>query len=199
VTLKFIRDGRLAPVNRIDDIEVVDRDDNVVKSIKDQFRIVRGQLVATNPARLFEVLAPQLDEAIVVRAEATDAKDGIHTGKMTFRVAQWPLSVRLEAPPSNPGLSVANIEVGLSLAGGFAVQRVSGTNGRFEIESLPAGPIDFDCETVSDGAHYYCEAMLDHSGPASVTVVLRGVKDVVNGVRPLRIEFQDIVRRPSRR
>ena len=200
LTLKFMREGRLAPVTRIDDIEVVNRDGNVRAAIEEQFRVVRGEIVATNAARVLEVLAPQFDETIALRVLAIDAEDGIHQGQIAFRVAQWPLSVRLEPPPSNPALSVSNIEIGISLLDeGIAVQRVSDANGWFEIESFPSGMIAFDCVAVSDDRYYYCDATLDHSGPGSVTLVLRGVRDVINGVRPLRIDFQDTMRRPSRR
>ena len=199
MTLKFTRDGRRAPVTRIDDIEVLDRDGNTRATLEEQFRVVRGEIVAMNAARVFDVLAPEFDDTIVLRVLAIDAEEGMHHGEIAFRVARWPLSVRLEGPPSNPTLSVSNIEVGISLPGGFAVQRVSDANGRFEVESFPSGTITFDCATVSDGTYYYGQATLDHSGPGSVTLVLRGVRDVIDGVRPLRVDFQDIIRRPSRR
>jgi hypothetical protein len=202
LTLKFIRDGRLAPVTLIDDIEVVDRNGDVRAAIEEQFRVVRGEIVATNAARVFEVLAPQFDDPIVLRVLAIDAEHGMHQGHIAFRVAQWPLSVRLEPPPSNPALSVSNIEIGISLLGeGIAVQRVSDANGRFELESFPSGTVAFDCVVVSNGWYYYGDAMLDHSGPESVTLILRSVEDVKNGVAPLRIDGGHDLRysRPSKR
>jgi hypothetical protein len=202
LTLKFIRDDRLAPVTRIDDIEVVDRNGNVRAAIEEQFRVVRGEIVATNAARIFEVLAPQFDDTIVLRVLAIDSEDGMHQGQIAFRVAQWPLSVRVEPPPSNPALSVSNIEIGISLLGkGIAVQRVTDADGRFEIESFPSGTIAFDCVVVSNGWYYYGNAILDHSAPESVTLVLRSVEDVKNGVAPLRIDGGDDLRlaRPVRR
>lgn len=201
LTLKFIRDGRLAPVTFIDDIEVVDRNGNVRAALEEQFRVVRGEIVATNAARVFDVLAPQFDETIVLRVLAADAEHGMHHGQIAFRVAQWPLWVKLEAPPSNPALSVSNIEVGISLPGGFAVQRVSDATGRFEIESFPSGVAAFDCVVVSNGWYYYGDATLDHSGPEWVTLVLLRVEDMKNGVAPLRIDGGDDLRRsrPAKR
>jgi hypothetical protein len=112
-----------------------------------------------------------------------------HSGALTVRV---PLSVTLEAPPSNPALPVSNIEVGTSLAGaGMAIQGVSDANGQFEIESLPSGVVDFECVTVFDGGYYYGEGTLVHSGPGSATLILRGVEDVINGVAPLRVGARD--------
>lgn len=112
-----------------------------------------------------------------------------HSGALTVRV---PLSVTLEAPPSNPALPVSSIEVGTSLAGaGMAIQGVSDANGQFEIESLPSGVVDFECVTVFDGGYYYGEGTLVHSGPGSATLILRGVEDVINGVAPLRVGARD--------
>jgi hypothetical protein len=202
LTLKFVRDGRLAPVTLIDDIEVLDRDGNVRAAIEEQFRVVRGEIVATTAARVFEVLAPQFDDTIVLRVLAMDSEHGLHQGRVVFRVAEWPLSVRLEPPPSNPALSVSNIEIGISLLGkGIAVQRVSDADGRFEIVSFPSGTIAFECVVVSNGWYYSGDAMLDHSGPESVTLVLRSVEDVKNGVAPLRIDRRDDLRlaRPVKR
>ena len=107
----------------------------------------------------------------------------MHQGRIEFRVGQWPLSVTLEPPPSNRALPVSKVEVGITLLGaGIAVQRVADAKGRFEIESFPSGPIALDCVTVSEGKYYYGQATLVHSGPRSVTLVLRNVEDVKNGV-----------------
>ncbi len=191
LTLRFMRDGRLAPVIRIDDIEAVDQDGNVRVALEHQFRVARGQIVATTAPRVFEVLAPQFDDTIVLRVLAIDSEDGMHQGQIAFRVGQSPLSVRLQAPPSNPALSVSDVEVGIALHGGFAVQRVSDANGRFELDSFPTGTVQFECVVVSNGWYYYGDATLEHAGPESVTLVLRSVEDLKNGVSPLWTDKAD--------
>jgi hypothetical protein len=107
------------------------------------------------------------------------SSDAVHYGRIAFRVGQWPLSVRLEAPPSNEALSVANIEVGISMLGaGIAVQRMSDANGRLEVTSLPERTVAFECVVVSGGKYYYGDATLTHSRPRSITLVLRNVEDL---------------------
>ena len=123
---------------------------------------------------------------LTVHAKASSA-DEAHDGRFAFRMGQWPLSVTLEAPPSNPALSVSKIEVGISLIGaGIAVQRVSEATGRFEVASFPEGPVALECVAVSGGSHYYGDATLVHTGPRSVTLILRNVEDLKNGVAPMR-------------
>jgi hypothetical protein len=189
LTLKFMQDGRRAPVTSIDAVDVETLKGDFRTDLTEHFSVVRGEIVAVNPARVFEALRPQFGETIVLQVQAMSASDEMHYGRIAFRVGQWPLSVRLEAPPSNGKLSIANIEVGISMLGaGIAVQRISDANGRLEVASLPEGTVAFECVAVSGGKYYYGDATLTHSGPRSITLVLRNVEDLKNGVAPLRVD-----------
>ena len=189
LTLKFMQEGRPAPVTSIDAVDAEDLEGNLRTDLTGHFTVVRGAIVAANPARVFEALRPQFSETIVLQVQAMSSSDAMHYGRIAFRVGQWPLSVTLEAPPSNRALSVANIEVGISMLGaGIAVQRVSDANGRLEVASLPEGTVAFECVAVSGGNYYYGDATLAHSGPQSITLVMRNVDDLKNGVAPLRVD-----------
>jgi hypothetical protein len=189
LTLKFMQDGRRAPVTSIDAVDVETLKGDFRTDLTEHFSVVRGEIVAVNPARVFEAIRPQFGETVVLQVQAMSSSDAMHYGRIAFRVGQWPLSVRLEAPPSNGALSVANIEVGISMLGtGIAVQRMSDANGRLEVTSLPEGTVAFECVAVSGGKYYYGDATLTHSGPRSITLVLRNVEDLKNGVAPLRLD-----------
>jgi hypothetical protein len=109
-----------------------------------------------------------------------------------FRVGQSPLSIRLEAPPSNRALPISRIAVGISLpGGGIAVERLSDAQGRLTVDSFPHGTVMIECVAVSAGKYYYGQATLAHSRPQSVTVVLLNVTDVKAGVAPLRTDEPD--------
>ena len=189
LTLKFMQDGRPAPVTSIDAVDVENLKGDFRTDLTEHFSVVRGEIVAANPARVFAALRPQFGETIVLQVHAMSSSDAMHHGRIAFRVGQWPLSVRLEAPASNRALSVSNIEVGISMLGaGVAVQRVSDANGRLDVASLPEGTVAFECVAVSGGKYYYGDATLAHSGPGSITLVLRNVEDLKNGVAPLRVD-----------
>jgi hypothetical protein len=131
---------------------------------------------------------------------ATDADDLGHADHVVFRVGQSGLVVTLAAPPSNPALRIADVEVGVSLIGaGIAVQRVSDAGGRFEIESFPHGTVAFDAEVKQDGRYYYGQATMAHFGQRSVTLVLRHVSDLVNGVPALELGPASAERPPAPR
>ena len=88
----------------------------------------------------------------------------------------------------NPAKSVSKIEVGISLLGALGLWlSASGTRkGGFYVASFPEGTIALACVAVSGGKDDYGDATLAHTGPRSVTLVLRNVEDLKNGVAPLR-------------
>jgi hypothetical protein len=46
--------------------------------------------------------------------------------------------------------------------------------------------VALECVVESDGKYYYGDATVTHSGPRSVTLVVRHVEDLKNGVPPTR-------------
>jgi hypothetical protein len=186
--------GRLAPVARIEAVDVKDLEGDFRTDLREQFSVVRGEIVAANPGQVFEALRPQFGETIVLQIQAMSSSNAMHHGRIAFRVGQWPLAVTLEAPPSNLALSISNVEVGISMLGaGIAVERVSDANGRLQVTTFPEGTVAFECVAVSGGKFYYGDATVGHSGPQSVTLVLRNVEDLKTGVPPLRVD------RPARK
>ena len=125
-----MQDGRLAPVTRIDAVDVENLKGDFRTDLTEHFTVVRGEIVAANPARVSR-RSGLVRQTVVLQVQAMSSSDAMHYGRITFRVGQWPLSVRLEAPPSNRALSVSNIEVGISMLGaGIAVQRMTDARGR---------------------------------------------------------------------
>ena len=182
-TLKFMRAGRLVPVVNIEQIDLDDPDATAIPGLAGLFTVSQGAILAKNPRALFDALGAERDRTIHLLVEATDSDEVFHANRVAFRVGRSGLGVALAPPPSNPQLAVSNIQVGVSVMGaGIAVERVSDARGRIEIDSFPHGPIAIECMAVSEGRYYYGEAMLMHAGQRQVTLVLRHVSDVINGV-----------------
>lgn len=200
-TLQFMRDGMAVPLAEIQMIELRDRNDSwFAPDIDKLFVLTDGTLAVTDTTALFGAMADRFDETITVRVDAVD-RDGLgHADAVRFRVGQSPLVVTLAAPPSNPGVRISEVEVGISLVGaGIAVQRVSDGNGQFEIASFPHGTIAFDAEVKQDGRYYYGQATMTHFGGRSVTLVLRHVSDLVSGVPALELGPATAERAPTPR
>jgi hypothetical protein len=178
-TLRFMQNGRPMYVTSVDNIELIDRDGNFEHALDELFTVAGGTIVAKSPAQVFAALAKHFGETITLRVDSNEVR---------FRVGQSGLVVTLSPPPSNPGLPVSKIAVGVSLVGaGVATEGMSDAKGRFELKSFPHGPVAFECETVSGGFYYYCDAILDHSEQRSVTLVLRHATDLVKGVPALKL------------
>jgi hypothetical protein len=187
LTLKFVKDGRLAPIASIDEVDLLDRDGNLLGRLDGHFRVERGAIVAANGAAVLAALERWFEKTIYLRVQAMSSGGLLHYDEIAFRVGQSPLTVTLAAPPSNPSLPVSNIDVGISLVGaGIAMQRTSDANGRLEVASLPHGTIALECETVVDGKYYYCDGTAVHSGSRSVTLVPRHVDDLKKGAPAIR-------------
>ena len=127
------------------------------------------------------------NQSVLMCTRHASSDDEAHDGTFAFRVGQWPLSVTLEAPPSNPALALSKIDVGISLIGaGIAVQRVSDAKGRLEVASFPEGTFALECVAVAGARYYYGDATLAHSAPGPVAVLQ--VFDVAqyHGDRPWR-------------
>lgn len=200
-TLKFVRDGEWVRIAEIERVELLDRHGDLSDQDIDRlFTISAGAIAASDTAPVFAAMIGQLDETITVRVYAVDAAGLGHADEVRFRVGQSRLVVTLAAPPSNPALRISGVEVGVSIMGaGIAVQRVSDDSGRFEIESFPHGTVAFDAEVKQDGRYYYGDATMAHFGERSVTLVLRHVSDLVNGVPALELGPPTAERPPTPR
>ena len=185
-TLKFVRDGRLAPVTGNISVDLLDRNENSVKNLNGLFAPEKGVLVAKDPPAVFAALAGQFGETISFSVMA-DGREGSHSSVVRFRVGQSRLLVTLLPPPSNPRLRVSNIDLGVSIIGaGIGVQRASDAQGRVEIPSFPHGTLMLDCVAEAGGHFYYGRATIVHSAPGTVSLVLRHVDDVAGGVQQLK-------------
>ena len=184
-TLKFMREGRLVPVDSIEHIELDDPAAKSKPNLLQLFTISQGTIVAKNTSALFDALAADLNRTIRLRVDATDRRS---LSRQLGSVSRRPVRARRDAGGTaiEPLLVLANIQVGASLMGaGIAVERVSDGTGRIRIESFPHGPIALQCVMTAEGRYYYGDAMLTHSGDRVVKLVLRHVSDVIKGVPAL--------------
>jgi hypothetical protein len=148
-TLRFERDGAVAPIQRLEQIELLNRDGDIVAELAPMFTLSGGAMVATDPAALRAALMAQSGNQIAIRAQGVDAAGFTHANTVRFRLGQFQLAGVLVPPPSNPALPVNDIEVRVTLLGTDVVfTRVSDASGRFEIASVPIGNVGFDSQTV---------------------------------------------------
>ncbi len=186
ITLHFENDGSQVVLDRLEQVELLDRDGNFEESLDSFFSLLDGKIVAIDVSGVLDALQPQATHQISIRVTGVDALGFTHSDTVRFYLGQFRLVATLTPPPSNPTLHVANLPVEVTLLGTPIVfTRISDVNGRFEIESVPIGNIGFDSQTFEDSSFYYGQGTFFLSEDSAVSLVMRSVVDVVNGVPPL--------------
>lgn len=185
-TMHFDRGGTTVALETIDLIELLDRNGDIIAELKPLFALSAGAIAATNLSSLRSTLQGQAANPIAIRVQGVDAQGFTHAGTVRFRLGLVRLVGVLTAPPSNPALPVAGIEVRVTLLGTpVEFTRVSDANGRFEIASVPIGNVGFNSQTEQNGQFYYGQGTLFLTADRSVSLVMRHVSDVIAGVPPL--------------
>ncbi len=185
-TLEFFSDKTVVPLVRIEQVDLLDLDGNVAASLDSYFSLsASGAIVATNVAGLRSVLAGET-QAVSVRAQGVDALGFTHADTVRFRMGFYQLIGYLVPPPSNPTLAVAGLAVKVEILGtGIVLQRTTDALGRFDVSATPVGNVAFDSQTFQGGIYYYGQGTIFLTSSRTISVVMRSVADVVNGVPPI--------------
>lgn len=96
-TLRFERDEALVAMARIEQIELLSRDGDIVAQMAGAFTLSSGAMVAGDVASVRTALQPQ-EETIAIRVLAVDADGFSHSNSIQFRLGLLRL-VRVLTPP----------------------------------------------------------------------------------------------------
>lgn len=186
-TLDFMRPTGRVPLTRISQVEMLDHDGDVEYELGWMFTLSNGRIVASDPEQVF-IWVPTIEPA-VLRVHAVDADGFTHAGTVRFSVGHYPLHLTLAAPPSNPALNVANVEVTISVVGtATTFRRTSDVNGQIELPSMPFSSVTLDAVAQAGGRFYYGQGSVRVTEETSVTLTMRNVTDVIEGVPPLQAQ-----------
>ncbi|HET7699053.1 MAG TPA: IPT/TIG domain-containing protein [Vicinamibacterales bacterium] len=185
-TMSFMRGGTLLPVAKLEQVELINRAGNIEFELSSMFVLSSGRMVAQDPAWFF-VWLPNVEPA-VLRVRALDADGFTHESSVEFSLGQLALNVTVAPPPSNPALAVSNIDVTVSVAGtAIQMQRTTDSQGRITLPLMPYATVSLDAEKQAAGDFYYGEGVMALTEDSSVTLVMRSVTDIRNGVPPLEV------------
>lgn len=89
------------------------------------------------------------------------------------------------APPSEPDLDVANVDVAVEMLGTDIVfYRVTDEDGRGQIETAPMGNVAFDSHVEQDSLHCYGQGNLFLQSDIALALNVHNVEDLIAGVPP---------------
>ena len=88
----------------------------------------------------------------------------------------------VQAPPSNPGLPVGNIQLSFQSDSGVALQATSGAGGAFTIGGVPPDTYNLQASSASGGINYTVKGTAIVQGNVIVSVVPLGPFDIASNV-----------------
>lgn len=185
-TMQFLRNGTRVPIEIVEQVELLDRQGDLVFELGDMFAVSDGWMLATDPATFFLWL-PIIEPAFL-RVHAVDTDGFTHVNTVEFSVGQLALNLTLAAPPSTPTLSVANIDVTVGVVGtDIQLQRTTDAGGHIQLPLLPYSTLTLNAEKEIGGDFFYGQSALLLTEDTSATLVMRSLTDIVNGVPPLSV------------
>lgn len=175
--------------------EVTLEDDigNTLERLTDDFQVdAMGRLQPVALATVAAAVGRHPGRTLVLRVMAEDALGFTLLGTMPLYLGQHTLNVTLVAPPSNPSLPVAGIQVTYRLMGSdLALVRTSDAAGNLSFGPVPLGNANLDSVTLQSGRYYYGQASFFLTRPSLARVTMTHADDIANGVR--RFELLPLV------
>ncbi|GAB3380740.1 RHS repeat domain-containing protein [Lysobacter fragariae] len=176
-----------APRAAVSVAEVTLEDDigNTLERLTDDFQVdALGRLEPVTLATVADAVARYPGRTLVLRVMAEDALGFTLLGTMPLYLGQHALNVTLVAPPSNPSLPVAGIQVTYRLMGSdLTVVRTSDAAGNLSFGPVPLGNANLDSVTLQSGRYYYGQASFFLTRSSLARVTMTHADDIANGVR----------------
>ncbi|GGK05246.1 hypothetical protein [Luteimonas terricola] len=166
--------------------EVAIEDDlgNTLERLTDDFQVdAFGRLLPPDLAVVANAVAKYPGKALVLRVMAEDALGFTLLGTQPLYLGQYTLNVALVAPPSNPSLPVAGVQVTYQLMGtGLILAGTSDGAGHLTFGQVPLGNANLDSVTVEAGRYYYGQASFFLPRASQARVTMTHADDIANGV-----------------
>jgi hypothetical protein len=184
LTLRFISQaGKPVVLNEVAWVQLLDPRGGPDTFVEQLFTLRPDGSVILNDVAAFKNLLFKRSGKILLNAKGYETDERAHHHTLEFYVGSYKIVGQLVAPPSNPDLSVAGIEISANLMDtGLVFNAVSDASGHFELPPLPAGHLSFTGKTVQDGKCYYGKGTLVVDGSKLMTVNMLHVSDILNGV-----------------
>ncbi|MDR2528691.1 MAG: hypothetical protein LBD04_06710 [Synergistaceae bacterium] len=185
MTLRFISNsGKPVILTEVAWVELLDPRGGADTSVGQLFTLRPDGTLILNDVAAFKKLLSKRSGKILLNVDGYDTDERTHDQTVEFYVGAYKVVGQLVVPPSNPGLSVAGIEISADLMDtGLMFNAVSDASGNFEFPlRLPAGHLDFTSLAVQNGEYYYGEGILIVNGNKLLTVNMRALTDIENGV-----------------
>lgn len=182
-TITLLEGGTPHPVVYVGQVALEDDIGNTLAHLTDDFRVdAEGRLYPVTMDVIRKAIAPHAGRSLRLSVNGVDAL-GFTLGEYhSLYLGQHVLNVVLEAPPSNPSLPVAGIEVTYNLMGtDLTLTRTTDAAGAVSFGSVPLGNATLKGMTIDAGLHYHGDAMFFLRQSSLVKVLMAHPKDILAG------------------
>lgn len=183
-TITLLDNG--APRAAVTVAEVAIEDDlgNTLERLTDNFQVdALGRLQPVDLTVVANAVRRYPGRSLVLRVMAEDALGFTLLGTQSLYLGQHMLNVTLVAPPSNPSLPVAGVQVTYQLMGtGLTLVGISDAAGNVSFGLVPLGNTSLDTVITQSGRYYYGQASFFLSRPSMAQVTMTHADDIANGV-----------------
>ncbi len=185
--LAFATNDGVQPLSGIDFIHIEHPQGGIPVRVDGLFSISStGEMVAHDLGTLRALLRQQPNGKITILAQGYDDDGFTYANTVDFYLGRFSIEGQLVAPPSYAEIDVGGVEVAVNVLGTpVTFIRVTDAAGRFRIDNVPIGNVGFDSATFQDNRHFYGQGVIFLPGSRSVTLTMRNVVDIQNGVPPL--------------
>lgn len=126
---------------------------------------------------------------LTLNVSGEDAAGNVYKSSASFYLADYRVRVQLVAPPSAPGLSLANVRVQATVLNTtLQFQAQSDATGLVVLPDVPKGNLSLKAVTTAAGLSYTGAGTAALGYDALVSLTLRGPQDVLNNVPPIAVQ-----------
>lgn len=188
ITLRFEDEGTLRPVRYLYEVELRSEDPAApATDLTEAFAVAAdGAVAAVDVMAVLAAVVPiPSDSRLAVTA--ADDRGFSYTGTVTFAPGLFTVRVELEAPPSEPTLTVAGLPVDVHFGTGVAFSVASDAAGAIDLVDVPGSMLELNVVTEQGGATYIGQAAVAVNRNVRLRVRLLGIEDVAAGVVPWEV------------
>lgn len=183
-TITLLDNGAPRAAAAVAEVALEDDLGNTLTRLTDDFQVdALGRLEPVNFAVIANAVAKYPGRELILRVAAEDALGFTLLGVQPLYLGQYTLNVTLKAPPSNPTLPVADVQVTYQLMGtGLELVGISDGAGNVSFGQVPLGNASLDGVIVTSERYYYGQATFFLSRSSQARVTMTHADDIANGV-----------------
>ncbi|MDP2660587.1 MAG: hypothetical protein Q8R28_07650, partial [Dehalococcoidia bacterium] len=187
ITLRFTSNGSAVTISNVEEVVLSALDPGFEpRDLTSNFTVTQGAVQATKASDITSILSGIRSDARL-KVTATDELGFTYDDELTFSPGLFQVDGQLQAPPSQPSLTVGGMTVKVQFGNGIQKTLTTDSTGKFQVSQVPGGMASIESKTDSGGSTYSGRADIAVSRNTNVVIRMLGLADVLAGVAPWQV------------